>query len=388
MSRKQNNTSLGLLADPFRSFFLGAAVFALFAIPLWSWIFAASPEGLTAFDAFAWHRHEMVFGYLAAVLAGFLFTAIPNWTGRLPLRGGGLGLLFLLWLAGRAMVAFWPQALATAIVDCAFLVAIAGLAWREVAAGRNWRNAPICAVVSLLALANILSWLPATHDIGWRLAMGLVALLIGLVGGRVTPSFTRNWLAKRDATAVPVPFGLYDKLCLLLLVAAVAAWSFAPDSSVAGALLVLAGAVHLVRLGRWRGWLTVAEPLLLVLHVGYLWLVVALLLMGLAALQVGPLDASASLHALGAGAIGTMTMAVMARAILGHTGRALVASPAMTLMFGAIVLSALVRVLAPTLPMPYDAAITAAAFLWACAYGLFVACFGAMLMAGHRAPKD
>ncbi|MEM7120751.1 MAG: NnrS family protein [Pseudomonadota bacterium] len=385
MSRKQNNTPIGLLADPFRPFFLGAALFALFAIPFWAWIFAASPEGFAGFDAFSWHRHEMVFGYLAAVLAGFLFTAIPNWTGRLPLRGGGLGLLFLLWLAGRAMVAFWPLEVATAIVDCAFLVAIAGLAGREIVAGRNWRNAPICAVVSLLAFANILSWLPATHDIGWRLAMGLVALLIGLVGGRVTPSFTRNWLAKRDSPRLPVPFGLYDKLCLLLLLAAVTGWSFAPESSIAGALLVLAGAAHLVRLGRWRGWLTVAEPLLLVLHVGYLWLVVALILMGLTALRVGPLDASASLHALGAGAIGTMTVAVMSRAILGHTGRALVASPAMTLMFGAIVLSALVRVLAPILPMPYDAAITVAAFLWACAYGLFVACFAVMLMTDDRA---
>lgn len=387
VDRERQRAAIALLADPFRPFFLGAALFALFAIPLWTWVFAAAPQGFAAFDAFAWHRHEMLFGYLGAVLAGFLFTAIPNWTGRLPLRGPGLGLLFVLWLAGRIAVAFWPQALFAAIVDCSFLAAIAGLAWREVVVGRNWRNAPICILVSLLALANILSWLEVTHDVGWRLAMGLAALLIGLVGGRVTPSFTRNWLAKRAATALPVPFGLYDKLCLLVLVVAVATWSFVPDGSISGALLMLAGAAHLVRLARWRGWLTVTEPLLLVLHVGYLWLVVALLLMGLAALGVGPLDASASLHALGAGAIGTMTMAVMARAILGHTGRALVASPIMTLMFAAIVLSALVRVLAPMLPMSYDVAITLAAFLWVCAYGLFVACFAAMLLTNHRAPS-
>lgn len=384
MSHSRVSATIGLLADPFRPFFLGAALFALFAIPVWAWIFAAAPERLAGFDAFAWHRHEMLFGYLAAVLAGFLFTAIPNWTGRLPLRGGGLGLLFLLWLAGRAMVAFWPQAVVTAIVDSAFLVAIAGLAWREVVAGRNWRNAPICALVSLLALANVLSWLPTSHDIGWRLAMGLAALLIGLVGGRVTPSFTRNWLAKRDVPALPAPFGAYDKLCLLLLLVAVIAWTFLPESPVSGALLLAAGAAHLVRLARWRGWLTVIEPLLLILHIGYLWLVAALVLMGLSALGLGPLDVSASLHALGAGAIGTMTVAVMARAILGHTGRALVASPATTIMFAAIVLSALVRVAVPVLPMPYDAAITLAAMLWACAYGLFVACFGPMLMTNHR----
>ena len=387
MNRQQNKTSIGLLADPFRPFFLGASLFALFAVPLWAWLYAAAPESLASFDAFAWHRHEMLFGYLAAVLTGFLFTAIPNWTGRLPLRGGRLGLLFVLWLVGRTMVALWPEALITAVVDCAFLVVIAGLAWREVIAGRNWRNAPICGVVSLFALANILSWLPSTHDFGWRLAMGLAALLIGLVGGRVTPSFTRNWLAKRDAPALPAPFGLYDKVCLLLLFGAVAAWSFAPASPVSGALLLLAGATHAARLARWRGWLTVAEPLLVVLHVGYLWLVVALLLMGLAALDLGPLDASASLHALAVGAIGTMTMAVMARAILGHTGRPLAASPAMTIMFAAIILSALVRVTAPALPIPYDGAIALASLLWVCAYGLFVACFGTMLMTDHRFPK-
>ncbi len=385
MGGETKRASIALLADPFRPFFLGAALFALVAIPLWTWIYASAPQGLAAFDAFAWHRHEMLFGYLAAVVGGFLFTAIPNWTGRLPLRGGGLGALFLLWIAGRLMVAFWPLTVVAAIVDCAFLVTIAGLAWREVVAGRNWRNAPICALVSLLALANILSWLPAYQDFGWRLAMAVAALLIGLVGGRVTPSFTRNWLVKRGATALPVPFGLYDKICLLLLLVAVAAWSFASDSPVPGVLLLVAGVAHLVRLARWRGWLTVAEPLLLVLHIGYLWLAAALVLMGLAALGVG--DQSASLHALGAGAIGTMTMAVMARAVLGHTGRALVASPAMTVMFVAVVLSALVRVLAPILPMPYDTAITMAALLWVCAYGLFTACFGAMLVTDSKAPN-
>ncbi len=369
----------GLLADPFRPFFLGATLFALFAVPVWIWVFVSAPPEMSGFDAYAWHIHEMLFGYLGAVLTGFLFTAIPNWTGRLPLRGPVLGLLALLWLAGRLAVAAWPGHPGAAVVDIAFLLVIACFAWREILAGRNWRNAPICLLVSLLAVANLLFWLPAAGDVGWRLGLGVAALLIALVGGRIVPSFTRNWLAKRDASSLPVPFGTYDKLCLLALAVAFVAWIIEPFANWTGALMMAASALHFVRLLRWRPWLTVVEPLLLVLHLGYGWLILAMLLMGCAILGFGGIQPTAALHALSVGAVGTMTLGVMARATLGHSGRALTADRGTTVIIGAITLSALLRVAAPNLPMAYDTVIVASGLAWCVAFGLFVAVYGPIL---------
>jgi uncharacterized protein involved in response to NO len=384
MTEGGGSGDLAVLAAPFRAFFLIAALFALVAIPLWTWMYLAAPVLPGALDPRAWHIHEMLFGYLGAVLAGFLFTAIPNWTGRLPLRGVGLGLVVLLWLAGRAVVPVLPGTAAAAIVDCAFLVVIAGLAWREIIAGRNWRNIPICLLVALFALANILFHVLEASGLGERLGLAVAALLIGLVGGRIIPSFTRNWLAKRGATRLPAPFGMYDKLAIVLLAAAFLAWIVAPFGQVAGGLLLATGAVHLVRLLRWRPGLVIGEPLLLVLHVGYAWLVVAALLMGCAALGLAGIDPPAALHALAIGAIGTMTLGVMSRATLGHTGRALTSDPATTAMFAAITVSALARVAVPFAPDYYDAAIQVSAFSWCLAFGLFVAVYGPILTSEKR----
>jgi len=381
MSANSDRGGVAILADPFRPFFLGAALFALIAIPLWLWVYLAGPDLFSAaVDPRAWHIHEMLFGYLAAVLAGFLFTAIPNWTGRLPLHGTGLALLVLLWIAGRVVMAIMPAAWWAAVIDCAFLVAIALLAWREILAGRNWRNAPICFLVSLFAAANILMHIPATTAWGERLGLAVAAVLIGLVGGRITPSFTRNWLAKRETSVLPTPFGAYDKICLLALVAAFVVWIVAPDTWVAGALLVIAAAGHAVRLARWRPWLVVREPLLIVLHVGYGWLVLSLMLMGAASLGLAGIEPTSALHALAVGAVGTMTLGVMARATLGHTGGALTADTASTVMFAAISVAALLRVAAPQLPAAYEAAIIGSGLAWCLAFGLFVIRFGPILV--------
>lgn len=180
-----------------------------------------------------WHVHEMVFGYVAAVLAGFLLTAIPNWTGRLPVTGVPLALLAGLWLAGRiamAVSATAPEA--GAAVDAAFPVVLALVAWREVLTGRNMRNLPVCIALSLFALASIAFHVTAFADLdrgcAERGALAVIAMLICLIGGRIVPSFTRNWLAKRDATALPAPFGTVDKAALMATAAAVAAWAAAP----------------------------------------------------------------------------------------------------------------------------------------------------------------
>src|SRR5690606_36926314 len=172
--------------------------------------------------------HEMLFGYLGAVIAGFILTAIPNWTGRLPLSGTPLALLALLWLAGRLATAFVSAPLAAAVIDLSFPVALAWAVWRGILAGRNWRNAPVALTLTLLALANGLHHAEAAgllHEgLASRLALSVAAMLMALVGGRIVPSFTRNWLVKRGARALPASFGLLDKAALAATAAALTAW--------------------------------------------------------------------------------------------------------------------------------------------------------------------
>ena len=374
-----------LFSDPFRPFFLLAGLQAALAVPLWLLMMSGAADWPMAFDPLAWHVHEMLFGFLAAVLTGFLFTAIPNWTGRLPLRGGGLAALAVLWLAGRIAVAAPIGVLPAGILDCAFLIAVAALAWREVLAGRNWRNAPICLLVSLFAAANILFHIGETQAWGERIALAVAALLIGLVGGRVVPSFTRNWMAKRQATSLPVPFGRFDRVCLGLLVVALLAWLVVPEAEATGWGLLAVALLHLVRLLRWRGWSSLAEPLVTVLHLGYLWLVAALALIGLAIVWPEILAMTAALHALSAGAVGTMTLAVMTRASLGHGGRPLTAGPATIAIYLLVTLGAALRVLAPELPFDYVVVLGVAAALWSGAFALFVIAYGPMLAWGRAA---
>ena len=370
---------IALLSDPFRPFFLLAALFAAIALPAWLAMLRGDLVPVGVFDGRAWHIHEMLFGYLAAVLAGFLFTAIPNWTGRLPLRGRPLALLVLLWLAGRVVVALpiggWP----TAVVDLAFLAAIAALPGARCWPGGTGAMRRFALLVTLFALANLLFHLPAFEAWGERLGLAVAAMLIGLVGGRIVPSFTRNWLAGRRSPSLPAAFGRFDKAALLVLGLTLVAWIGAPEALPTGGLLVLAAALHGARLARWKAWLTVREPLLLVLHLGYLWLVVALLLMGLAIIAPDWFEGSAALHALSAGAVGTMTVAVMTRATLGHSGRALTAGPATVAIFGLVSLGAALRVLAPALPVDTMTVLFVAGLTWCSGFALFVVVYGPVL---------
>jgi len=376
-----------LFSDPFRPFFLLGTLQAALAVPLWLLLMSGLLDWPMVFDPLSWHVHEMLFGFLAAVLAGFLFTAIPNWTGRLPLRGRGLIVLVVLWLLGRAAMLAPVGPWVAGIADCAFLAVVAGLAWREVLAGRNWRNAPICLLVTLFGAANILFHVEGFEILGQRLALAVAALLIALVGGRVVPSFTRNWLAKRDGAGLPAAFGRFDRLCLVLLVGTLLAWLVVPEAQATGWCFLVVCAFHAARLARWRGWTTLAEPLVAVLHVGYLWLVAAFALIGLAIVWPGSFTTTASLHGLSAGAVGTMTLAVMTRASLGHSGRPLTAGPGTLAIYVLVSLGAILRVLAPELPFDYVGVLTLAAVLWSGAFALFVLCYGPLLAGARtRAP--
>ncbi len=384
--RRRAGRSVGavLFAEGFRPFFLAAAIQALLALPLWLLIFSGRLDPPPAVDPAAWHAHEMLFGYLAAALAGFLLTAVPNWTGRLPISGLPLAGLFSLWLLGR--VAQLPGLLPgapSAVLDVLFLLALAAVIWREILAGRNLRNLPICLLVTCFAAANVGFHLLAREgDAAGFLRGGIAvaALLIALVGGRVVPSFTRNWMAKRGEAKLPQPFGGFDKACLAVTAAALAFWVLQPLGRPAALLMIAAGLLQLLRLLRWRGWRSLAEPLVLVLHLGYAWLPLGLLLLGLAALDPEAVPQSSGLHALTAGAVGLMTLAIMTRATLGHTGRPLTAGPATQAIYALVLIGALLRVAAPWLPFEQTAVLVISGLLWSGGFLGFVLVYGPMLL--------
>lgn len=329
-----------------------------------------------------WHFHELLFGFVAAAVAGFLLTAIPNWTGRLPLQGWPLGALVLLWILGRLAVAtsHWIGPISAALIDLAFLLMLFTVVLREVVAGRNWRNLPVIAAIGLLVVANAMVHagtlqVRADGGVQWeasgeRLAIAVLVMLISLIGGRVIPSFTTNWLRQRHVSELPAPFGRFDKLVLAVTLLAVAMWAVGGVNAGSGVALVVAAIAHAIRLARWRGFATLAEPLLWILHLGYLWLPVGLGLLGLAAWLPGL--QTAGIHSLAVGAMGTMILAVMTRASLGHTKRALTANRGTLVVFILILAAAVSRVIAPFLDVGYTSALEMAGGAWIAAFGLFV----------------
>ncbi|MEO3427398.1 NnrS family protein [Pelagibius sp. CAU 1746] len=377
-----------LLRAGFRAFFFAAGVWAAAAVALWLFVFWGSVPLPTAFGYTAWHAHEMIFGYAGAVIAGFLLTAIPNWTGRPMLRGLPLALLFCAWIAGRLAVAgsALTGPLAAAAIDLAFLAGLLAVALREILAGRNWRNLPMPLALLLLFAANLLTHLQAaglaeTGPPGERMGIGVVVMLISLIGGRVIPGFTRNWLVARGAAALPAGFGRVDRFCLLITAAGLGLWILSPDLPLTGAALLAAGIMNLVRLARWRGQATLAEPLVWSLHLGFAWLPLGFGLLGLGVLLPGALPASAGVHALTAGAIGGMTVAVMTRATLGHSGRALTADRwTMTIYLG-VAASAALRTAAPLADAAYVSLLWASGLVWIAAFVLFAFRYGRIHLA-------
>ena len=377
-----------ILSYGFRPFFFLAALHAGVAIPAWLFMYLSGSTLPGPFPGIHWHAHEMLFGYLQAVVAGFLLTAIPNWTGRLPLSGWPLAGLVFLWGMGRVACAVVPDAVVAMALDAAFPAVLASAVWREVVAGRNWKNAPVAFMISLLGLANVLDHAAnldlVAHGIGIRLALAAITMLLALIGGRIVPSFTRNWLVKQGETVLPASFSLLDKAALAGTAAACVAWIVAPGATVTGIGLLLAGLLLGARLARWRGHKTAREPIVLVLHLGYAWLAVALALLGCAA-ATGHIPQSAALHALTAGAIGTMTLAVMTRASLGHTGREIVADPYTVAIYAAVTAGAALRVAAPFAGEWYAATLSTGGGLWSAAFLTFALRYAPILW-GRRKP--
>jgi uncharacterized protein involved in response to NO len=368
----------------FRPFFLLGSVYAGLAILVWLPVFMGELNLISAFIPRDWHIHEMLFGFLPAVITGFLFTAIPNWTGRLPLRGRPLMFLVALWTVGRICVTFSAETgwLAAMVVDCSFLLLIAAAAAREIIAGRKWNNLSVVVLILLLLAGNVTFHLEAhfrgAADTSIRIGIGVVVLLISLIGGRIIPSFTRNWLVRENPGRLPVPFARFDMLSVAVGAIALACWIVSPATMWTGSALAGAGVLHLIRLARWAGYRTGRERLLLILHVGYAFIPIGFLLNACSAFGVVP--TGAGVHAWMAGAAGTMTLAVMSRASLGHTNQVLTASWATQAIYAAVIISVVARICAILAPAHSLPLLHVAAFGWAAAFLGFALSFGPTLI--------
>jgi len=319
----------------------------------------------------------MLFGFVGAAVSGFLLTAIPNWTGRLPIAGKPLLSLFGMWALARLAVLFssllglWPAA----ILDVGLFVSLALLAAREVIASNN-RNVPVVGLVFVFGLADAADYLGQAGvidgDLGWRCAIALAIVMISLIGGRIIPSFTRNWMAKRGIkSGLPSQPQSLDLLVIASTALALLFWIAFPDRKPSGGMLVLAAAAQALRLSRWGGHRTFADPLVAILHVGYAWIPIGLALLG-ASVAGMDLPQSAGVHAMTAGAMTTMILAVMSRASLGHTGRNLTASPATVAAYVCVTVGALVRVAASFGIGAYPIMLDVAGAFWGAALLLFL----------------
>lgn len=369
----------------FRPFFLAAAIVAALTMLAWLPLYLGLWSLGGVLSPLDWHIHEMLYGYAPAVIGGFLLTAIANWTGRPPVQGLPLAILFVLWLAGRvALLASGAiGAVPAALVDSSFLALLIVFAFREIAAAGNWRNLPPLALVFALLVGNVVFHVETagggSADFGVRIGVATIIALIALIGGRVIPAFTRNWLARENPGRLPQPFGRFDAAALGVAVLALAMWIAAPEMLATAAALALAGVMHAARLARWAGDRTTSDRLVLILHVGYAFLPLGFLLLAASIAYPHVVPRSAGLHAWTAGTIGVMTLAIMTRATLGHTGQPLAAGPLTQVIYAAVVVSAVARVLASLAPGASVLLLTLATAAWVLAFGGFAAGYFTLL---------
>ena len=372
-----------LLAIGFRPFYLLASVFAVAAILFWlAGINGRLPVGAYLQGVF-WHSHEMLFGYIVAVMAGFLFTAVRNWTGLPTPSGVTLGGIVLLWILARVLLVSGPSALAV-ILDVAFLPMIAIAVAIPILRSRNKRNYKIIAVLVAVSLLHFVfhmalggqlpSWLSRASLFA---SIDLVVILFALVGGRVIPAFTRNAVAGSDPRhenwLEVIAFG--SLLVIVLVTLLGGAFTFA--AWVPTSLFIVAAVAHLLRLALWQPQVTLGNPLLWMMPVAYSWLPAALLLRALSTVAV--IVPGAWIHALTMGALSSLMMAMMMRSTLGHTGRKLVASQMDILAFLLLQLAALLRVVAGGTG-DYQAVVVLSGVVWVLAFAVFIVRYLPMLV--------
>lgn len=379
-----------LVERGFRFFFLAAGIEAIVTLAWWVAVLAlpALPLPATFSLPSVWHGHEMLFGFGCAVVAGFLLTAVPNWTGTAAATGQPVAFLAVLWLLGRATI--WsggalPVGL-VALANLAFLPVLAGLTALPILRRRQWHNFAFPLLLSVLWVSQGLVHAgriglgkgmlsdPDLLFIGQHLALAAIILMIIIVGGRIVPNFTANRLRTSGGVRA-APRLVEGGVFVFSAVALVADLSPLPFWDVtAGLAAAVAAFLHAVRLSGWRSRAILGEPILWVLHLGYAWLVVAFALKAVA-LLTSWVTPTTAMHAFAAGVIGTMTLAVMTRAVLGHSGYPLVADRLTVLIYGLVIAGSIMRVIAPNLPAFGDVTLWTAGILWILAYALFVGRF-------------
>lgn len=381
-ARRTPPTGWAPFALGFRPFFLAAGLYAVVMMALWLGVLNGKIQ-IGSLSPIVWHAHEMVFGFTVAVIAGFLLTAARNWTGLPTPSGPALVALFLLWLAGR--VSFFIPGLpigTIALLDLLFLPVLAVVLARPILKARQFYNFPFPLMLLVLATANVLVHIEALGrpdaliSVGLHLAVYVIVVMIAVMGGRVIPSFTDNKLGShaRRWKAIEI-------LMPLTTIGALLAVLIAPRSPATALIATAAACVHGVRLAGWytpRFW---SVPLLWVLHLGYAWIPIGFLLLAFSAAGLNPMAAGSALHAFTAGAIGVLTLGMMARVSLGHTGRMLEPARLMTLAFAALNLAALIRVGMPLIaPDMHGNTMLLAGLLWMMGFGLFAAIYASILL--------
>jgi uncharacterized protein involved in response to NO len=379
-----------LLSGAFRPFFLLAALWMAGSILVWVPLYMGHAALPTAFAPRDWHIHAMLFGGVPAIIAGFTLTAVSSWTGRSPLTGRPLALLVLIWLAGRIAVSVSALIgpVAAAFIDLAFPLALAAVLGREVILAGNWRNLRVVGLVLLLALSDGGFHAEAMGrglaDLSVRAALSAVLLLILLMGARITPAFTRNWLKVRGESHLPTPFNRFDLFAMVVSGLAFLAWTVVPAWNGTAALLGLAGLATAARLTRWRGLSTRGEPLLLVLHVAIATIATGFIVEALSILWPEIVDPVAALHLWTAGSVGLTVLGVMTRVSRGHTGRPLTAGWLELAIYALVSVGALLRIAAPYTGEAYLHVLACAGVLWAAAFLTFAIGYAGIL-AGPRA---
>lgn len=369
----------GLWGRAFRPFFLGLAIYATFAVPWWALIWTGSLPAPGWLVPMWWHGHEMVFGFAAAAIAGFLLTASPVWSGGPALTGRPLAALVALWVLGRVALAAAGglPAWLVAALDVAFLPAVAIAVVRTLWGSGQYRNYAVVGIVTALALANVamhaeaLGVASGVAGRALRFAVDAVVVLILVIGGRITPAFTENALRRRGLEPSVRSWPPLNALAI----GAAATWTFANllfgQSIVTGLLAVIAAVAAAARLAGWQTWRVRSDPLLWSLHAGSAWVVAGLLLVGLGDLGAA-LPPAAGLHALTAGAMGGTILAVTTRVGLGHTGRPLELGRGVVWCYILVHGAATARVVAPFVPVEGQPALLIGSGLtWAAAFGLF-----------------
>lgn len=376
-----------LLRLGFRPFYLLGAAFAVIAVPMWMARYYGHLPGLRNVD-FNWHMHEMVFGFAVAIIIGFLYTAGRNWTNLWTPRGTALAALAGFWIAGRLAMLFAEPLLAAAI-DIGFLPVAAFLLYQVLKKAPSKRNLVMVLLLGLLALANasfhasVLGWSALSTITSIHAALLIIVMIEAIIGGRVVPLFTKNFVAGAELGLSAAA----EKLVIALTVAACLAWIAQPASFVVAALALAAALGQTVRLASWKPWRILDTPLLWILHLSYAWIPIGFLLLALSAL--GMVSSSAAIHALAIGSMAGLIIGMITRTALGHTARPLKAGARETVMYVLIQVGALAR-LGASLDMPQarDFLMLLAALCWSAGFLLYVAVYFPYITAPRLDNKD